>query len=138
MTDFIDIVEHNPITFVKAVVEKLKEGYVVHNDIEGFPHFGAYSNGVRLYKGEKRTGVTMPEGFTGIVQHYEPMHLLLLIEDAVLAGYSFKEDGQHFIDERSLKTIELTKEEEKPKAVKKVSAKKELKAEETKEELEGK
>lgn len=140
MTDFIDVVEHNPITFVKTVAEKLSEGYVVQNTIAGFPHFGTHVNMVRLFKGEAAAGVTLPEGFTGMIEHYEPMHFLLLLENAVRAGYTFKDNGKHFIDERSFKSIEmeLVKEETKVKTpAKKAPAKKELKAEPTIDELKG-
>jgi hypothetical protein len=140
MTDFIDVVEHNPIVFVKAIAEKLTEGYVVQNTIAGFPTFGAGVNFVRLFKGEPRSGVILPEGFTGMIEHYEPMPFLLLLESAVLAGYRFKDGGAHYINERSFKSVEmeLVKEDAKTKTTaKKATAKKELKAEPTIDELKG-
>lgn len=140
MTDFIDVVEHNPIVFVKAVAAKLNEGYVVQNTIAGFPHFGTHVNMVRLFKGDAPSGVILPSEFTGMVEHYEPMHFLLLLENAVRAGYTFKDGGNHYIDERSLKSIELELVKEEPKTktpAKKATAKKELKAEPTIDELKG-
>lgn len=140
MTDFIDVVEHNPIVFVKSIAEKLADGYVVQDSIAGFPTFGAGVNFVRLFKGEKPSGVILPEGFTGMIEHYEPMPFLLLLQSAVLAGYKFKDGGAHYINERSFKSIEmeLVKEETKTKTpAKKATAKKELKAEPTIDELKG-
>lgn len=140
MTDHIDVVEHNPIAFVKAIVEKLSEGYVVQDSIAGFPHFGTHVNMVRLFKGERKGVVKIAEDHNGLVEHYEPMHFLLLLESFVANGYTFKEDGNHFINERSLKSIqmELVKEDTKPKApAKKAAPKKELKAEPTIHELKG-
>lgn len=135
MTDFVDVVEHNPIAFVKAVCEKFADGYALQNTIAGYPHFGAHACFVRLYKADERSGVVLPTEFNGTVEHYEPMPFLMLVENAVLAGYKFKEDGHHFIDERSFKSVQLEKVE--PKTVKKAPAKKALKAEQTIDELKG-
>ncbi|UOL48469.1 hypothetical protein QGX12_gp046 [Pseudomonas phage Kremar] len=141
MTDFIDVVEHNPIAFVKAIVEKLSEGYVVQNTIAGFPHFGTHVNMVRLFKGERQGVTKIAEDHNGMVEHYEPMHFLLLLESFVANGYTFKEDGAHYIDERSLKSIQMELVKEEPKAAKtpakKAPAKKALQAEPTIDELKG-
>lgn len=142
MTDFIDVVEHNPITFVKTIVEKLAEGYVVKNNIQGYPHFGSYGNLIRLFKGELPSGVVIPADTTGLVQHYDPMHFMLMVQSLVQAGYRFKEDGDHFFDEKGLKSVQLEIPQEKPevkkeeKPAKKAPAKKALKAEPTKSEME--
>lgn len=138
MTEFIDVVEHNPITFVKTVSEKFAEGYVVHNTIEGYPHFGTHACFVRLYKGEEPSGVIIPTEFNGMVEHYEPMPFMMLLQSAILAGYKFKEDGQHFIDERNFKSVQLEKVDAKAKTpAKKAPAKKALQAEPTINELKG-
>lgn len=138
MTDYVDVVEHNPIVFVKAITEKLAEGYVVQNTIAGFPTFGAGVNFVRLFKGEPRSGVILPEGFTGMIEHYEPMPFVLLLESAVRAGYRFKDSGAHFIDERSFKSVQMELVKDEPKTpAKKAAPKKELKAEPTIDELKG-
>lgn len=138
MTDYVDVVEHNPIVFVKAITEKLAEGYTVQNTIAGYPQFGAYGNQVRLFKGEPQGVVILAEDVTGLVEHYEPMAFLLLLESYVRNGYVFKDNGQHFFDEQGLKSIEL----ELPKAepvketpAKKATPKKALKAEPTIDEL---
>lgn len=139
MTDYIDVVEHNPIVFVKAICEAIGQGYLVQNTNAGYPQFGAYGNTMRLFKG-KRSGVIIPTEATGMVEHYDPMHFVILIESYVLAGYTFKDGGQHYFDEKGLKSIEMevvkAKPVEQPKEVKKAPAKKALKAEPTINELE--
>lgn len=137
MTDFIDVVEHNPITFVKTITEKLSEGYVVQNTIEGYPHFGTHSNSVRLFKGTREGVTKIAEDHNGMVEHYEPMHLLLLLESFVANGWKFADNGNHFIDERSLKSIQMEIPKAKTTPAKKSTAKKELKAEPTIDELKG-
>lgn len=138
MTDYVDVVEHNPIVFVKAITEKLAEGYVVQNSLQGYPQFGNYGNQVRLFKGEPKGATVLSEGVTGMVEHYEPMPFLLLLESYVRNGYVFKDNGKHFFDEKGLKSVELqlpTKEVVEEKPVKKASAKKVLKAEPTIDEM---
>lgn len=137
MTDYVDVVEHNPIVFVKAITEKLSEGYVVSNSIAGFPEFGAYGNRVRLFKGEPQGTVILSEGVTGMVEHYDAMPFLLLLESYVRNGYVFKDDGQHYFDERGLKSIELhiPQEVKQETPAKKAPAKKALKAEPTIDEM---
>jgi hypothetical protein len=139
VTDYIDVVEHNPIVFVKAICEAISQGYLVQNSNEGYPQFGAYGNTMRLFKGEKPSGVILPAGTNGKVEHYDPMGFVLLLQNFVHAGYTFKEGGQHYFDEKGLKSIELEVIEAKPVQIepaKKAPAKKALKAEPTKEELE--
>jgi len=145
MTDFIDVASHSPILFVKEVCEAIANGYAVTNTIAGYPSFGPYVNTVRLFKAEKPSGVIISADHDGRVEHYDPMGFMLLVQNFVHAGYSFKLEGKHFFDEKGLKSVqmEIVKEakaepakEEKP-AQKKAPAKKALKAEPTKNELEG-
>lgn len=138
MTDYIDVVEHNPIVFVKVITEKLAEGFVVANTIAGYPQFGAYGNTVRLFKGEPKGAVIVSEEATGMVEHYDPMGFVLLLESYVRNGYVFKDKGKHFFDEQGLKSIEMyvpAKEVEDKTPAKKAAPKKALKAEPTIDEL---
>lgn len=142
MTDYIDVVSHSPILFVKEVAEAIESGYEVKNIIAGYPQFGPYGNTIRLFKGENRGGVVISQGHSGQIEHYDPMSFMLLVQNFVHAGYKFKEDGVNFFDEKGLKSVQFTLEnevkqaEEKPVA-RKATAKKQLKAEQTKSELEG-
>lgn len=115
MTDreYIDIVEHNPITFTKRVVEALQQGYVVSNAIAGYPQFGGYGNVVRLFKGDYKgvaatTVATKGEGDKKLVEHYDPMHFLLALESHVQVGYTFSDTDPHFFDELGLKSVTVT------------------------------
>jgi hypothetical protein len=144
VTDFIDVVSHSPILFVKEVCEKIAEGYQVTNTIPGYPQFSAYGNSIRLTKSEKPSGVIIAKDHTGQVEHYDAMAFMLLVQNFVHAGYTFVEGGNHFFDEKGLKSVQMApkqeavveaKQEEKP--AKKAPAKKALKAEPTKDEMEG-
>ena len=141
MTNHIDVVDHNPIGFLNTVAQKLADGYVIRQTNEGVPFFGPYHYSVRLFKGEQRSGVIIPASFahTMRVEHYEALPFMILFENAIIAGYEFDLTGAHFFDERSFKSVQM---KEKPaKAAKepqkKAPAKKALKAEPTKSELEG-
>ncbi|UAV89916.1 hypothetical protein REC_46 [Pseudomonas phage REC] len=140
MTDFIDVVEHNPITFVKVVCEKLADGYVVANTIEGCPHFGTHMNSVRLFKGERQGVTKIAEDHNGMVEHYDAIHFILLLESFVANGYEFVDGGKHYFNERGLKSIQMALKKEETKAktpAKKAPAKKALQAEPTIDELKG-
>lgn len=129
MTDFVDVVDHNPITFVKDVCEKLAEGYVVHNTIAGAPFFGNMYYSVRLFKTDRQFIADIPSD-TDRAEHYEALGLLQALESFVAAGYEFHLHGVHFFDDRSFKSVQMrlaSQVEEKP--VKKAPAKKALKAE---------
>ena len=115
--DHIDIVEHNPIVFARKITLALAEGYCVRNKVEGYPYFGPAHNSVRLFKDKQREDVTFPSGFDGKVKQYDPMGFILMLENVALAGYTFKEGGEHYFNELGYKQIELEKLEpiiEKP------------------------
>lgn len=141
MTDFIDVASHSPILFVKEVCERIAEGYAVTNTIAGYPSFGPYVCTVRLFKQEKPSAVIISADHNGRVEHYDPMAFMLLVQNFVHAGYSFKLEGQHFFDEKGLKSVEMDVVKEEPvketKPAKKAPAKKALAAEPTIDELKG-
>lgn len=117
MTDFIDVVDHNPITFVKLVCEAFEDGYVVHNTITGAPFFGTMYYSVRLFKGERHYIAEIPEN-TDRAEHYEALGLLQALESFVAAGYEFDLMGAHFFDDRSFKSVQM-----RPKAVEEAATK---------------
>lgn len=130
MTDHYDIVEHNPIVFVKAITQAIALGFRVHNTMPGYPQFGAYGNTIRLFKGEAPSGVILPTEFTGLVEQYDPMHFVLAIQTAVDAGYTFKDGAGHYFDVQGLKSVHMERVEAQPETPKaKTPAKKALKAE---------
>lgn len=152
MSDFIDVVEQNPLVFVKAVAEAIAQGYQVANNLEGYPEFGSYINRVRLFKDIKEAPKGEPGADGVVIEQYDPMVFLLEVEKAVNAGYEYKMNGASYHNEIGLHGAEFAKPQpktEKPvkevkveekaepkKATKKPAAKK-LEAEPTKDELEG-
>lgn len=107
MSDFIDVVEHNPIVFVKTVSEKVAEGYAVTNTIAGYPNFSPYGNTIRLFKQEKPSSVVIAADHNGFVEHYDPMEFMLTVQNFVNAGFKFKDNGTHFFDEKGLKSVQF-------------------------------
>jgi hypothetical protein len=141
MTDYIDVVEHNPIVFVKAICEKIVEGYTVHNTIAGYPEFGLYGCRVRLFRERKGVTVVGGVGESNLIEQYDPMSFLLSLEAAVLAGYKLKDKGNHFLQPDGLKSVEMEVVRSEPTTqlttpAKKAPAKKALKAEPTINEME--
>jgi hypothetical protein len=137
MTDYVDVVEHNPIVFVKAICEKIAEGYAVHNTIAGYPDFGLYGCRVRLYKERKGATVVGGVGESNLVEQYDPMGFLLSLEAAMLAGYTLKDSGRHLLQPDGLKSVEMELVKSEPATpAKKAPAKKALKAEPTINEME--
>lgn len=143
MTDYVEVVEANPVLFVKTVVEKIQEGYYVHNTIPGYPTLMGYAHGniIRLFKGEK-PAVTKPLTDERIVVlQYDPMFFMLDVQNAALQGYTV-DLAPHLVDFSTTKCIgmvrnvatEAPKEETKPAA--KTTRKKALKAEPTIKEME--
>ena len=141
MTEFIDVVEHNPIVFVKQVSEAIANGYRVQNSNAGYPQFSPYGNTIRLFKAERPGATIIPAEFNGMVEHYDAMGFILFLQMVVDAGYVFKDNGKHFFDEKGLKSVEMQLASAKEvvvetKPAKKAPAKKALKAEPTLEEME--
>lgn len=137
MTDYIDVVEHNPIVFVKSITEAIAAGYSVRNTIQGYPDFGLYGCRVRLFKDAPRGHTVISDDHNGKVEQYDPMLFLMLLESFVVAGYKFKDDGQHLLQPDGLKSVELELVQDKPTTpAKKAAPKKALKAEPTIDELE--
>ena len=139
MTEFVDVVDHNPIGFVNTVCEKLAEGYAVRNANEGVPLFAAYYHSIRLFKEDRGALVDIPADTNGRVEHYEPLPFVKLLESFVAAGWEFDLRGAHFFDERSFKSVQMRQKVavEDAKPAKKAPAKKALKAEPTIDEIGG-
>jgi hypothetical protein len=120
MADYLDIVEHNPITFVKNVCDAIADGYTVTNDIAGYPSFTPYCQ-VRLFKGAEDEAFITPSWEDDLtVENYDGLKFMLTLSLAVKAGWRFVEGGQHFFDERGLKSVQLSRKpvaklEAKPK-----------------------
>jgi len=150
VSEYLDVVEQNPLVFVKAISKAIAEGYQVSNTLEGYPEFGSYINRVRLFKGIKEAPQDSPEADGILIEQYDPMVFLLEVEKAAAAGYKYKIDGSfhnevglhgaEFVKpektQKPVKEVEVKEKAEPKKAAKKPAAKK-LEAEPTKDELEG-
>lgn len=109
MSDYIDVVEHNPIVFVKKVCEAIAEGYTVTNDIAGYPNFNPYCQ-VRLFKVEQ-SGVVVPASWGDdiTIEDYDGMKFMITLSAAVKGGWRFVEGGEHYFDSLGLKSVQLSR-----------------------------
>lgn len=138
MSEYIDIAEANPITFVKKITEAINNGYSVHNTIGGYPQLNRYGSIVRLFKTPTAASQSVTEASREIftedimkIEHYDPMGFLLLVQQAVDSGYEFVDSGPHFFDEIGLKSVtfkKAEKKESKQEDVKKPVAKRQTKS----------
>lgn len=109
MSDYIDVVEHNPIVFVKKVCEAIAEGYTVTNDIAGYPSFNPYCQ-VRLFKAAEDEAFVTPSWEDELtVENYDGMKFMLTVCLAVKAGWRFKDNGEHYFDALGLKSVQLSR-----------------------------
>ena len=88
MTNFVDVVEVNPIMFVKNIVAQIKNGYYVQNRIEGYPVIGLPYQ-IRLFETDtpEVRNKLGDEFHTAVVQGYDVMRFLLDVQDVVLQGF---------------------------------------------------
>lgn len=109
MSEYIDVVEHNPIVFVKKVCEAIADGYTVTNDIAGYPSFSPYCQ-VRLFKSDSDS-VVVPASWGDelVLSDYDGMKFMITLSAAVKGGWRFVEGGDHYFDALGLKTIQLSR-----------------------------
>lgn len=130
MTDYVDVVEHNPIVFVKAICDALANGYTVHNTNAGYPSFEPWCQ-VRLFKGTPpAASQSVTDELETLVSQYDPMVFMLSVQDHVNAGFVLKDmnSPHHYFNHLGLKQVAMERAKiETPKV--KTPAKKALKAE---------
>lgn len=88
MTEFVDVVEVNPIVFVKEIVRQIHRGFYVQNTIKGYPTVGLPYQ-IRLFETEAPT-VRNPlpaEIHTAVVEGYDIMQWLLDVQDMAVQGF---------------------------------------------------
>ena len=88
MTQFVDVVEVNPILFVKSIVEQIHNGFHVQNSIVGYPVVGLPYQ-IRLFDGAAPTiRNKMPDEIhTAVVEGYDMMLWLLDVQDLAVQGF---------------------------------------------------
>lgn len=94
MLDFIDIVEVNPIMFVKKISEAVSHGFYVQNTMAGFPVMGMPMV-IRLFETEA-PAIVKPiaaEEQRVLIEGYSIMEFLLEVQDAALQGYAMAISG---------------------------------------------
>lgn len=89
MTNFVDVVEVNPILFVKRIVEQIAKGFHVQNSIAGYPVM-MLPNQIRLFETEA-PAIRNPladDIHTVVVEGYDVMRWLLDVQDVALQGFT--------------------------------------------------
>lgn len=88
MTEFVDVVEVNPILFVKEIVRQIRKGFYVQNSIEGCPTVGLPYQ-IRLFEtAEPAVRNKMDkEIHTAVVEGYDIMFWLLDVQDLAIQGF---------------------------------------------------
>lgn len=88
MTNFVDVVEVNPILFVKKIVEQIGNGFYVQNTIAGYPLMGLPYQ-IRMFEVEAPAirSVLHPDVHTAVVEGYDVMLWLLDVQDVAIQGF---------------------------------------------------
>lgn len=88
MTDHVDVVEVNPIVFVKSITEQIANGYYVQNSIVGYPHM-ALPYQIRLFETDEPAIKNKMEDsiHTVVVEGYDIMNWLLDVQDMAIQGF---------------------------------------------------
>lgn len=105
MTDFMNVVEANPVVFVNKIIAEIRNGYYVTNTMEGYPVLGL-PNYIKLFEADEPTlvNVLSDEIHTVTVTGYDIMRWLLDVQDVVLQGF-IPDTKSMLVD--NLKTIKL-------------------------------
>lgn len=107
MTEFVDVVEVNPIVFVNKIVEQIANGFYVQNTIAGYPLVGLPYQ-IRLFETaepEVRNKLDS-EVHTVVVEGYDIMRWLLDVQDVALQGFVMSLTGAS-VD--NYKSVTMTK-----------------------------
>lgn len=107
MTEFVDVVEVNPIVFVNKIVEQIAKGFYVQNSIPGYPLVGLPYQ-IRLFETETPAvrNTLDSEVHTVVVEGYDIMRWLLDVQDVALQGFVMSVTGAS-VD--NYKSVTMTK-----------------------------
>lgn len=108
MTEFVDVVEINPVVFVNKIVEHIADGFYVQNTLAGYPSTGLPYYAIRLFKTEAPTvrNTLDSEVHTAVVEGYDIMRWLLDVQDVALQGFDMAVTGAS-VD--NYKSVTMTK-----------------------------
>lgn len=122
MTEFVDVVEVNPIVFVKEIVRQIRKGFYVQNTIVGYPTVGIPYQ-IRLFETAEPIvrNKLDTEIHTAVVEGYDIMLWLLDVQDLAVQGFDMTLDNAVVDNYKSVTmkrpqpvTLDLTPAEEKP------------------------
>lgn len=112
MSDYVDVVEVNPIMFVKQIVGAIRNGYYVQNTISGYPVVGLPYQ-IRLFETEPPVRNKLPDEIhTVVVEGYDIMRWLLDVQDVALQNFDMRLEGA-VVDNYKSVTLEKVKPAEK-------------------------
>lgn len=95
MTEFVDVVEINPVVFVNKIVEHIKNGFYVQNTLAGYPSTGLPYNQIRLFETDEPAvrNVLQDDISVVVVEGYDIMRFLLDVQDVALQGFTMAIKG---------------------------------------------
>lgn len=108
MTEFVDVVEVNPIVFVNKIVEQIANGFYVQNTIAGYPLVGLPYQ-IRLFEADVEPVIRNKLEstiHTVVVEGYDIMRWLLDVQDVALQGFVMSLTGAS-VD--NFKSVTMTK-----------------------------
>lgn len=106
MTNIVDVVDVNPIMFVKLIVEQIQNGFYVQNSIPGYPYVGMPMM-IRLFETDApEIRNTLHEDIhTVVVEGYDIMQWLLDVQDVALQGFNVELKGASVDDYKSVTMV---------------------------------
>lgn len=108
MTQFVDVVEVNPLVFVNKIVEQIHNGFFVQNSIPGYPLVGLPFQ-IRLFETEapKVRNVLPDEIHTVVVEGYDIMQWLLDVQDVAVQGFNVTLTGASVDNYKSITLVKV-------------------------------
>lgn len=109
MTEFVDVVEVNPIVFVNKIVEQIAKGFYVQNTIAGYPLVGLPYQ-IRLFETDEPQvrNKLDSEIHTVVVEGYDIMRWLLDVQDVALQGFDMTVTGASIDNFKSITMVKAT------------------------------
>lgn len=94
MTNYVDVVEVNPLVFVNKIVEQIRNGFYVQNTIPGYPLVGLPYQ-IRLFETDTPAirNELHSDIHTVVIEGYDIMQWLLDVQDVALQGFTMNMTG---------------------------------------------
>lgn len=109
MTEFVDVVEVNPVVFVNKIVEGITNGFYLQNTIAGYPMMGTHFE-IRLFETDEPAvrNKLDSEIHTVVVEGYDVMQWLLDVQDVALQGFVATLEGMSVDNYKSITMVKPT------------------------------